>query len=137
MVRRVRTVTPRSRAPRSRALGLVVALAMLGGCIGGAHPVPPALEPDPMFAADGGASDASRGAFEDLGPSPIDAASPPPDTDDRFADFADESATPGVVDRATDNGWRWYPFPQSPYFPDAGAHIPADLGPGDDSVDAQ
>jgi|GEM_PF-5996711 len=141
MVRRAHTVTPRNYAPRSRALGLsalvVVAVAMFGGCIGGAQPVPPALESDPSVVADAGASDASRGSFSDGGPSASDAASPPPENDD-LADFAGEhSATPNVVDRATDHGWRWYPFAPPAYFRDAGAPVADDLGPRDESVDAQ
>ncbi len=140
MVRRTRTVTPKSHAPRNRALplcALVGALAMFGGCIGGAHPVPPALEPNPMYVADAGASDASRGSASDGGVRAIDAASPPPDNDN-LADFAGEqSAMPNVVDRATDNVWRWYPFPPQPYLRDAGTAVPEDLGPSDYAVDAQ
>jgi len=138
MVRRSRIVTPRSRAPRSRALWLgapALALAVLGGCIGGAQPVPPALEPDPAFVSDAGASDASRGFFSDAGASARDADSPPAENDD-LADFAGaQSATPNGVDRATDDDWRWYPFPPL-YFLDAGAPVADDLGPGDESVDA-
>jgi len=110
---------------------------MLGsGCIGGAQPVPPALEPDPTAVADAGAgSDASRGFFSDAGPRASDAAAPPPENDD-LADFdGEQSATPNGVDRATDDGWRWYPFPPL-YFLDAGAPVADDLGPGDESVDA-
>jgi len=139
MVRRSLTVTPRSHTPRSGALRLgavVVALALFGGCIGGAQPVPPALELDPTYAADAGAaSDASRGFFDDAGPRASDAASPPRENDN-LADFAGEQrATPNGVDPATDNGWRWYPFPPL-HFLDAGALVADDLGPGDESVDA-
>ena len=139
MVRRARTVTPRSHALRIRALCrgvLFGALAMFAGCIGGAQPVPPALEPDSMFARDAGA-DASRGFVDSGAMGANDAASPPPD-DDNLADFAGErSATPDAVHRATDNRWRWSPFPPPQYFRDAGVPVADDLGTCDESVDAE
>jgi hypothetical protein len=110
-------------------VGLVWAVVGATACLGGAQPVPPALDPPPV-------SDAGFGPFGDAGAAAVDAGAPPPDVDLAAFEDAVRSGAPPFAPRSTwPSGWRPGDFgPPSPPT-DAGTPSPAPASEGIDGPD--
>lgn len=128
MVRRAHNATQKLLA----ALACCVLLSAATGCIGGAQPVPPALDPD--LARDASAAvDAGSGLYSDAGPfQASDAGAPMPPPDDSRAAFDSDTAS-AAAGEATGIDWRWRVFAKPPWLGDAGAPDVADAGPRGES----
>ncbi len=120
MVRRVRIAV---QTPLISWSGAVLCCAS-AGCLGGAQPVPPALDPIGTHADAGDRLDASGGFAADAGPTT-------PSPDDRLSDFAGA----GAAAETGGLGWRWPLLAPPPWAPDAGAPSAADAAPAVDSGD--
>lgn len=129
MVRRFRIAMHRLVAPLGGA-GLLCALA---GCLGGAQPVPPAL--DPMAGPDADI-DAARGGLEDAGSAPADAGAYPPSPGENLADFAGASSSRDSSGGLAGIDWHWRVIGPAPWVIDAGAPTADAGGPRGDAADA-
>ena len=120
MVRRVRIAALTLLTSLSGA----VLCGASAGCLGGAQPVPPAIDPTGTLPDAGTGMDATAGFGADAG-----RATPTPD--DRLSDFAGA----GAAAETGGLGWRWPLFAPPPWVLDAGAPSAADAAPAVDSGD--
>ncbi len=131
MTSRLIAPAPAQRRWGAAVLRFVLPVVLLGGCVGGAQPVPPALDPDFAAGRDAGPGAASTdGGAEDAG-----APAPLPDLD---LEDAVRGARPRLVPPAIGpRDWRSRDFaPPSPPA-DAGAPAAASTDAGDGASDAR
>jgi hypothetical protein len=129
MVRRVRHVIQRLLAPLV-GVGL---LGLLAGCLGGAQPVPPALEPTGVDLD--GSVDLARGGYDGDGGSEPDANAAPPSTD-CFAGVGEADPARDAVGAAAGVDWHWRTTGSAPWAVDAGVPIADAAASGGDAADA-
>jgi hypothetical protein len=128
-------VAARELAARVRVVAplalLVSAVLGVTGCIGGAQPVPPAIDPVPR-------ADAGREPTGDAGTAAFDAGSPnpPPEVDlTGFEDSVRGGAPPFAPRPSWPSGWRPGDFGAPSGASDAGTPSPAPASEGVDGPD--
>jgi hypothetical protein len=93
-------------------------LCVLTGCLGGAQPVPPAL--DPTGSDLDGSVDLARGGYDgDAGTAAPDGGAMPPSTD-CFAGVAEADSARDSVGAAAGVDWHWRTTGPAPWAVDAG-----------------
>lgn len=125
-------VAPDRRASWPLVAGIAALLGMaagVAGCLGGAQPVPPAV--DPAIRADAGS-----GPIGDAGATAVDAGVPPPEVDlDDFAEDVRRAPPPFDPRPGWPIGWRPGDFGPPSTSSDAGVPSPAPASEGVDGPD--